>query len=174
MSQMFSSPNSQTTLSGDVCTIRIFITSVDEQIDERLFYHFREIQPKLKIQVEEIVKKRLGEQFEVRRLRLERGSVEVLILIGTTYYAVSRYKNFVESIDLLTSQLKSLFSRLASAESPAPIEVTGDWSPSPSLTSAEVASSRVTSNPILLIMLLYIILSHAAMLAVIIYQLLKK
>ena len=173
---MFSSPNSRTIISGDVCTIRIFITSLNKEIDDDLYFMFNEkIQYKLKSEVEDILKKILGDQFEVRRLTVVRGSVEVLILIGTTYYAVSRYKNFIESINLLTSQIKSLFSKIASQNQPSTsIEVTGDWSPSPALINAEVASSRVTSNPILLIMLLYIILSHAAMLTVIIYQFLQK
>jgi hypothetical protein len=174
MSQMFPSATSRTFVSGDVCTIRIFITSTDNKEDERLYYHFREIRSELKRQVDENVKKTLGEQFEVRRFSIDRGSIEFLILVGTTYYAVSKYKNFIESINLLAAQLRSLFSRIASAQTPSPIEVTGDWSPSPALVNAEIASSRVDSDPILLILLLYIILSHAAMLTVIIYQLLKK
>jgi hypothetical protein len=176
VSQSFQSSVSQAVLSGEVCSFRIHIRSTESKADGELFQLFREYRSSLRDDVEARVKKEMGEQFEVRKFDVEPGSVEVILVIGTAYVVVSRYKNFIESINLLLSQLKSMFSNFAVAHSRAPIEVAGNWSPGAALVNIEATSSKPSYdyNIVLLILLFYFVLSHAALLSVIIYQILKK
>jgi len=112
----------------------------------------------------------LGPEFQVQSLTIGRGSIEILILIGTTYYAVSRYKNFIESIELLVRQLKDIVKHFFERAAPMRVTVSAAWTPGNGLASVaaphdDAAAERVSPA------LWYLILSHAAMLAVVLWLL---
>lgn len=176
MNQRFPFFGKRIVLSGDVLSLRFILSVSDEKgYDEDLRGFLQKKRGELESEINEATKKFLGPQFEVRSITFPRGSVEILILIGTIYYAISHYKQFVESIELLTSQLESLFTRrLLQHFEPLPISVYGTWSPGPALARAGTLLSSYGSLDAMRILLWYIIISHAALLMVFIWMLVKR
>jgi hypothetical protein len=161
--------NKRIVLSGDVAYFRCVMTS--EQ-DDRLWDLASESKSKLEYEIEQAVHDILGPEFVVRGVSVVRGSVTLLFAIGTTYYVISKYKNFVESLELLKSQLKRLMLRYFENMQPT-IDIT--WTPGPSLANAEVIGPVYGSlDRIQLLLLSYLIISHAALLAMVLWLLYKK
>ena len=163
----------QSVLSGAVCTFIFTITSEGTQrSSDELYYHYVEQQQRLVSEVEGMVKQILGEEFKVQDFRINRGSVEIILVIGTTYYVISKYKNFIDSIDLLFSQLQNLFKRFAPPN--APVKMAGNWALDAALARAYANSPKSVESRIIWALLLYILISHAALLSLFIYQSLKR
>ncbi|MBI5473547.1 MAG: hypothetical protein HY961_14505 [Ignavibacteriae bacterium] len=164
----------RTTLSGDVVSIRFTIDFRNgREVDQEVWNFLQETRGELESDTKQAVEKILGPEFEVRSISFRRGSIEIIIIIGTVYYAISRYKNFIESIEMLVSQLKSLFQRFFGRFGPQPLSVHGTWSPGPALARAETIMSYGAIDGTM-ILLWYIILSHAALLSVFIWMLLNR
>ncbi len=53
------------------------------------------------------VRTELGDRFVLVELRILRGSVEIIAIIAA-YEAISRWKSFTESLDLLARQLSAV------------------------------------------------------------------
>lgn len=162
-------------LSGDVMTLRFIISARDDQeFDQRLRGLAYDLRDELEAEVRQATWRLLGSEFEVRSIVFGRSSLEILVAIGTAYYVVSRYKNFIESVQLLISQLKSLFERFFRPRVPVPIYVNGDWLPGPGLVTAGQIYAPYGSGDPNGILLIYLILSHAALLALFIWMVLRK
>jgi hypothetical protein len=87
----------QAVLSGDVCSLRVVITGADSDHSSRNLWSFLEKESQnLHSKISAAVRQHLGIEFEVRSITFGTGSIEMLVIIGTAYYVVSRYKNFVE------------------------------------------------------------------------------
>src|SRR4051794_35171353 len=93
-------------MSGAVCTVHIVFNMHFEWEDRawQLLGHER-YRGRLAPQMLATTHQALGPEFDVRSISLARGSIEIFVTIGAVYYALSRYKNFVDSIELLASQL---------------------------------------------------------------------
>lgn len=158
------------TIQGDVCFVRLTVHSRDgEPFEERPWRVLDNSNLRLREEIAAVVRENMGSAFEVRALTVGRGSIEIVVLIGTVYYAISRYKNFVESIELMLKQLKEVVKHFFERSAPMSVTVSASWTPAGGLiAAAPVASAR--SNPALW----YLIVSHAAMLAVILWLLVLK
>jgi hypothetical protein len=119
----------------------------------------------------------LGPEFDVRSMSLTRGSIEFLVTVGAVYYALSRYKNFVESIELLASQLEGVVRRFLEREMapqvPQPA-VSATWEPGPGLVRLEGLEPLLPGIAWAYPLLWYVILSHAALLALFIWLLARR
>jgi hypothetical protein len=101
-----------------------------------------ELQQKLRHDIEEQVRVTLGEEFQVSFFDIRPGSAHIIIGVATAMYAIymafSRYKSFVDSLNLLTSQVKDIVSRIL-GQSPIggdALNVRGTWTPGPSIVTA--------------------------------------
>jgi hypothetical protein len=150
-------------ISGEVAFFRIYVQYIHPE-EEELILSYLDFLDKLKSDIKQEMVKSLGEAFYIKSITIGRGSIEVLIVIGTAYYAISRYKNFIESIELLSSQIRNVASRFFSANRPEPPDISVTWTPGPALARLDRSRDRwlpIQNN----ILLYYLILSHAALLS---------
>jgi len=131
---------------------------------------------KLRCEILAVVHQTLGSEFDVRSVTFRSGSIEIFVVIGAVYYAVSRYKNFVESIELATSQIAGAVQRFFNAATPmGSVNVVANWQPGPGLVRLETAERPKSLDTGWAYPLLwYVILSHAALLSLSIYLLVEK
>jgi hypothetical protein len=86
---------------------------------------------------------------------------------------VSRYKSFVESIELMMLQLKQVITRFFST-GPTQVSVQGSWSPGTGLAQTATrlhGGAGGDSHPIVVG---YLVFSHAAMLATVLWLLVRS
>lgn len=174
MNPIFRLFQQRTVLSGDVLSMRFLVSIPDErEFNGKLWMFLQETRSELEAETKKAVQQTLGPEFEVRDISFKRGSIEVLLVIGTVYYAISRYKNFIESIEMLVSHLRRIFTRFFERWGPMPVYVSGNWTPGPALVRVETMMTyrHFDGNTILL---WYVLLSHAALLGVLIWMLLNK
>jgi hypothetical protein len=159
-------------LSGEALVVRLTVTTGREGEDEFLWEITRKESFRLREEMADAVHKHMGPEFDIRSMSFARGSVEILVVIGTLYYAVSRYKNFVESIELLVAQLKRVVTGFFDQRT-SPVSVQGNWTPGPGLVQAapRLSGGLIGESPGLVVW--YLVLSHAAMLAVLLWLLVR-
>jgi hypothetical protein len=102
--------NQEKLITGNVAILKFYI-STNGQEEDNLFEKTLQNQDKLKIEIKENIKEILGSQFELVKFEIRKGSIEIILIIGTIYVVISRYKNFVDSLRLLKNQLDILFNR---------------------------------------------------------------
>lgn len=162
------------TLSGEVLVVRLIVEADGAEEDDVLWDTARKESYRLREEIAAAVHKHMGPEFDVRSMSFARGSLELLVVVGTLYYAVSRYKNFVESIELLVAQLKRLVAAFFERRLPGPLAVQGNWTPGPGLIQA---SPRLSGGMIVAesrgLVIWYLVLSHATMLGVILWLLVR-
>jgi hypothetical protein len=160
-------------ISGDVCLVRLSVTSPDDGLlDDFPMKILGNSELRLRDEIADAVKQSLGQEFEVRSMTIGRGSVEILVLIGTTYYVVSRYKSFVESMELMVRQVKEVVRRYFERTAPMRVLVSGSWTP----VGGIIQSSPFQPEPVQArntFVVWYLILSHAGMLIVLLWLLVK-
>jgi hypothetical protein len=162
-------------INGDVMMCRLKVTASNPDFDSELFDIFARARDKeLEAEIRELTERILGPEFEVRSISYRRGSVEIIAIVGVAFYAVSRYKNFVESLELLYSQLKGSIQRFANGRVPGPTTVDGSWSPGPALVLAESRLGGVNAFDVTSILLWYLIVSHAALMTLFIWQIARS
>lgn len=98
----------QMMLSGDVAYYRFIMRMDDLNDEEAAWSQLLEARRPMEDEMRKITQDTLGTEFSVRSITPIRGSIEILVVVGTTYYAVSKYKNFVDSLELLRNQLGSV------------------------------------------------------------------
>lgn len=159
----------QMVLSGDVAYYRFIMRMDDFNDEEAAWSQLLEARRPMEDEMRKITQDTLGTEFSVRSVTPIRGSIEILVVVGTTYYAVSKYKNFVDSLELLRNQLEGLIRRFFRR---------GNYTVSSSLTLGPTVvaggmpvANQFDSNKLLLA---YLILSHAAMLALFIWIILRR
>jgi hypothetical protein len=119
-------------LSGEVIVIRLTAEALEPEGNERLWRIASEDSYRLRENIAAAVHTYMGPEFDVRSMSFARGSLELLVVVGTLYYAVSRYKNFVESIELLIAQLKRVTAAFfGPPRMLEPVSVQGNWTPGP-------------------------------------------
>ena len=163
-------------LSGEVLVVRLTVHGEGPEGDEVMWSIVRQEGYRLREEVARVVHEHMGPEFDVRSMSFAQGSLEVLVVVGTLYYAVSRYKNFMESIELLIAQLKRALAVFFQRRvpTPAPVSVQGSWTPGPGLIQAAPRMSGAATGDGPGITVAYLILSHAAMLAVLLWLLVRS
>lgn len=157
------------TISGDVCLVRLCVTGSDsDHLDEIPWKILGNREHRLREEISGVVKESLGPEFEVRSLAVGRGSIEILVLIGTAYYVVSRYKNFVDSLELMVRQLRQAVRHFFEMSAPTHVSVSGSWIPGPGLLQAEGIPQQARASTDRLV-LFYLVISHAGMLALLVW-----
>jgi hypothetical protein len=152
----------------------------EEKTDDFLYNYASKTHRELEGEIRQQVNETLGSDFEVVEVRLDRGSVAILVVIGaagTFYMGFSRYESFIKSVNLLVSQLKSLFRRFFGRISPGPpgieLSVTGNWQPSPTVLNARERLESSSSFDYGNAFLIYLLLSHAALLGTFVWLLIR-
>ena len=162
-------------LRGDVFTIRLYATArPDRELDDRLYEFMLQLRPEYEDEVRRVVGEHLGKEFEVRSVDFIPGSAEVLMVIRTAYYAVANYDSFIKSVELLASHLRGLLARILRGFGPRPVTVSGNWVSGPALVRAEQAVHRWETFDPSSLLLLYLILSHAGLIAVLVWILVAR
>ena len=161
-------------IHGFVGYVRLTVTSDYE--DERLFGEAMERRKQLESEIRIQVQNTLRPEFEVLTIDFTRGSLHVLVALGAVgafYMGFSRYENFIKSVNLLVSQLKGLLQRFLGraygGANQTPLTVTGSWQPGPVINAANMTleeSSGIDSSQFVLG---YLLLSHAALLGLLIW-----
>lgn len=168
--------NKKRSVSGDICILK-FKVIIDREFDSKdEVYPWRLLENSnydLKSEVDEVIKKTLGEQFEISSFSIGRGSIEIIAIIGTSYYVIANYKGFIESIELLVGQCKNVLHKFFSNRRPCNPSVTGSWIPTPELSrnEPEHEGQETQTNYFLL---KYLVFSNAVMLGSIILYLFLK
>lgn len=160
-------------LSGEVLLVRLVVQAEEPEGDGTLWVIAQRESYRLREEIAAAVHQHMGPEFDVRSMSFALGSLEILVVVGTLYYAVSRYKNFVESIELSVSQLKRVVSAFFGQRMPGPVPVQGSWSPGPGFVQAAPGLSGRLMGESSSLIVWYLILSHAAMLAVLLWLLIQ-
>jgi hypothetical protein len=98
----------------------------DEKGEDLLYGYARETHRELESEIGQQVEQTLGSDFEMLEVRLNRGSVSILIILGATgtfYMGFSRYESFIKSVNLLVSQLKSVLRKFFERINPGPPDI---------------------------------------------------
>jgi hypothetical protein len=160
----------------DIATLH-FRIGVDEQFEQNAWGMLSDVHEKLEAEIREAVSETLGPEYTVSWVLYTQGSIDILIGVGAAAYAVyvgaSRYKNFIESLTILVRQLRSILKRFFGGTGPAPVVVTGTWIPGPTLQQQGLGSGRAGEFSPFRAVLWYLIISHAALLAVVIWRVLR-
>jgi hypothetical protein len=152
----------------------------EEKTDDFLYGYAREAHRELESEIRQQVAQTLGSDFEVLEVRLGRGSITILVVIGaagTFYMGFSRYESFIKSVNLLVSQLKGTFLRFFERVNPGPpdidLSVTGNWQPSATVLNAREKLGSSSGFDYGFALLIYVLLSNAALLATLVWLLLR-
>lgn len=148
--------------------------------DDFLYEYARETHRELEGEIRQQVERTLGSDFEVLEVRLDRGSVAILVVIGavgTFYMGFSRYESFVKSVNLLVSQMKAVLRRFFERVNPGPpdidLSVTGSWQPSANILIAREKLESSSGFDYGLALLVYFLLSHATLLGALVWLLIR-
>jgi hypothetical protein len=150
-----------------------FTVDMDEQFEPRVLGELRETRQGLEAEIREVVSERLGDTYSVSRLLIFKGTIKIYLEIaGAVYFGyvgISRYKNFVESIRLLIRDVQRIIQRFVTRSGPVPAVVTGTWIPGPPFQQHRLYARNARAWGFAAV-LGYLILSHAALLAVLIWR----
>jgi hypothetical protein len=163
-------------LSGEVLSVRLTVT-LDHDFEREAWHILGDVREKLRSEIIAVTQQNLGPEFDVRSMTFARGSIEILVTIGAVYYAVSRYKPFVESVELFVSQLTGVVRRFFHGSLPLPsqdVAVSATWSPGPAFAGREAVLTPGEGPDWAFPLLWYLIVSHAALIAVLIWILVGK
>lgn len=157
----------------------------DDDPEDRLFYFAQEIQQKLQADIRAQVARTLGEEFTVDDFHIERGSVIITFSVAAVAFFTSplgqilldfsRYDALIKSLTLLRTQISSVIGRLFGGFQ-APLRMHSTWQPSMKLNAAMHAPSAPTEPQrpdISRILIAYLIFSHASLLAVLLWLVVK-
>jgi hypothetical protein len=165
---------------GVVGVLRLTVTTGSENYDNDLLGYAREIHRQLEADIDNEVRQTLGPEFEVLNVQLDRGSITVLVVlgvVGTLYMGISRYESFIKSVNLLVSHLKGLlqqfFREVPGGATRPLVSVTGSWQPAQVVITAHQALSASTGIDSSQIMLVYLLLSHAALIGVLVWLVIR-
>lgn len=145
--------------------IRLNIPGISNDVD-KLLPAWRGHRPHLTEMVQRLVEEELGPDHEVT-FQVHSGSLEVWIVIGTMVMTAASYKNLVESLRLLQTQLNALFGTVMGEAVDREHEVETDVKlyPGEIVLDAfpETATRPSLQNRLLLY---YLVVSHAILTAI--------
>ena len=153
-----------------LCTYRIRIeekhlpNTKDKLEYGTMFHRLKEEHSSIKKEIDTIVQSLFGTEFGLQELSIKRGSIEIIAVIGAAYYAISKYKNFIESIELARTQIENLFARRLSIDARL---ISSSWQPGAILLNNNHASCDSCYFNKLLIW--YLIFTHFILLGIAIF-----
>lgn len=164
-------------ISGDVAYFHCQISFPTDE-DEFVARDRMVQSPEMQIEIDRAAREILGKEFRIRSIAVGGGSIELFIVlaaVGSFYMGFSRYKNFVESAELLSSQIQNILRRFM----PSSASIATTWIPSATLPDAALPTTPsalqwYTSHQMQMILIYYFIASHAAMLIILFWLLIKK
>lgn len=166
-------------ISGYLGVLRFRVTA-DFGDDGFLYRYAQERREILLKEMNQRVTESVGTDYEIIGFEINEGSVVLTVIlgtIGTTYVTLSQYEDFIKGITRLTSQLKHMFERFFASVPTGPpgIEVTvrESWEPSPAVSTAQHALMMEPRLDINASMVFYLIVSNAALLATLIWLLIR-
>ena len=164
-------------ISGDVVYFHSKIDFYDDKEEETARQQMNEIQERVQYEIDIVVREILGKGFRLRSMAIGRGSIELFLALaaaGSFYMGFSRYKNFVESLELLTSQITAILRRFM----PSSTVINTSWIPGEVLDTPKASETPslhwYTNYQIQMVLLIYFVVSHAALLGVVLWLLIKR
>jgi hypothetical protein len=138
-----------------------------EQVDdERLFFILREGESILGEEISRMVPAILGSIFRLEKVEVHRGSVTFWVVVAGAFTLLSQYADFVRSLELLHSQISNLIREFL-AHQGISVTVTGGWTPLSGVRGRfSFPSLRSSPEFITLLLVLYLVVSHAVLLSV--------
>ena len=150
-----------------------FIVQTETVDDERIYNLLHEAESELAAEISSRVSAILGSLFRVERVEVRRGSVELWVVVAGGFTLISQYKDFVRSLELLHSQIANLIRDFL-AHHNIYVTIAGGWTPVSGIRGRRfgfgLSSFRITPEFILLLLVLYLIVSHAVLLSVFIWR----
>jgi hypothetical protein len=165
-------------VSGIVGYLQIVASDNFDDRENSLYRHALEMRGELVAVANKQVMETLGPEFEVLNLEIRPGSANIWIIIsavGSVLMTFSRYESFIKSLNLLLSQLSNVVSRILGRQ-PRPgggISVRSAWQPGPAITTANQLLSLSSGSDGCSSLIAYHVLSHAALMAVMIWLLVR-
>ncbi len=157
-------------LAGDVAYLTIDLTVLPPEEEENVFRFLQEEGSLLFSQIESAARRILGPQFEVRRFEYRRGTIKIWVVLFAAYVAISRYKSFIESLELFASQVRDLVRRFLGNR--ASVDV--NWFLGPALAASKAGAEIPETFPLLTAAIAYLILSHAALVTLVIWLIARR
>lgn len=162
----------------DVATLHLSVL-MEEQSEKGAWELLLDRHAELETEIREAITAVLGPQFTASQLFYARGSIELWIAIAAGAYAgyvgISRYKNFFDSMTLLVRQVRGIVDRFFQRHQWPATAVVGTWIPGsqviPSYWDRAVAPDPRLSG--LMPLLWYVLLSHATLLAFVLWRFLR-
>ena len=169
-------PGEPTALSGDVAYIHIAITTPNLEIENQFWKILQDRRPELESQIRLVTLELLGEKYKVPELRIYRASIGIWIVVSTAFIVLTNYKTLVENIELLVSHIRGAVERIFGVPARFPFIVHGTWTPGPAFarTAWGPDLQNLRSSFGLRLLLWYLVLSHAALLTVLIWILITR
>jgi hypothetical protein len=137
--------------------------------------------PELRKKLDAIVRATLGPSFVVSEVQVMSGSVVLTVFIGVlgAYDAVSKWKDFRESLVLLSQDVSAIFRRyVGRSRASRQMQVTYTASATPIPGAKRYFHSAVSLTPVpevfYSMMMLYLLFTHAVMLGVILLALARR
>jgi hypothetical protein len=143
-----------------------------DEDDERLFAVAKDLQQTLSDRISGMVPAVLGSLFRMRKVEIRRGSVEFWVFVAGGFTLISQYADFVRSLELLLSQIQNLLYNFFLNQG-VPVLVTGGWTQASAKRPSRLASFRISPELITLLLVSYLIASHAVLLMVLVRIALK-
>jgi len=163
-------------VSGDLAFVRLRVTLPPErEFDRTLLEWIEESRGEIEVESSEAAKRFLGPGVEVKVVSIGPGSIEIIAAVVAAYYLISNYKSFAESLQLLVRQIRHILARiLGRRRVPTPPIVTVEWSPGPALPPYLVEESvRILDSNASLLLLCYLVISHAILLFALIWIIIR-
>ena len=161
-------------ITGDIATFTFRIdTDHSDGLEADIYGSFRNQAREIHGEIASAVAETLGSQVEVRDLAIRRGSVEVIVVIAAAYYVIAAYPDFLQGLDKLFEQIRSILRRFAGRFSQGPwtIVVSGSWKPSAGVQALHSSGVRRTDFEVVL--LVYILVTHAVLLGIFVWKFLR-
>lgn len=158
---------------NELCTIYITVDFTD--FDEpSLWSLVSESAGDLRAECSEAVFRRLGPRFEIKSMTFARGSVEIVAIIGAIGTFVANYGGLREGIDYLVGDMRSTVQAFFGRRVPTSGFVSARWSPGPMLSQpTRTGLSWLTALPSDIV-LLYLLFSHAVLLALFVWVIVRR
>jgi hypothetical protein len=153
----------------------IHLTASVPQDEKRFDNYLAEALPTLQEEISEslteMIKDELGDRFEAN-IKVKKGSLKVFLAIKSVVDVLIYYKEIVETIKLIVRQAKAIVKRIVERRTGLYVVVSGGLSPlSPILNARLTQRSRFSSSDV---MLYYLIVSHAALLLLFAWIIVKQ
>jgi len=152
-------------------TINVQRDAPEQVDDERLFFILRDAESILGEEISRMVPAILGSVFRLEKVEVRRGSVTFWVVVAGAFTLFSQYADFVRSLELLHSQISHLIHEFLARQGIL-VTVTGGWTPL-SGRGSRPGFPFLRSSPefVSLLLVLYLIVSHAVLLFVFIQYL---